>query len=168
MALYELRTYTLRVGAMAEAVKLYQELGFPALQRGGHDKKLIGYFQSDTGTINQLVHLWKFEDDTDRRAHWSAVFCEQRLRGGIRLEIPPIGDDPGGEAPSCCAVGTSSVDSKPAPRRGSDAYAFRAQSAAYPTIAFIGEVLAELIRYRSLSPRIWRRIAGCTELFTQR
>ena len=32
MALYELRTYTLRVGAMAEAVKLYQELGFPALQ----------------------------------------------------------------------------------------------------------------------------------------
>ena len=35
MALYELRTYTLRVGAMAEAVKLYQELGFPALQKGG-------------------------------------------------------------------------------------------------------------------------------------
>jgi hypothetical protein len=25
MTLYELRTYTLRVGAMAEAVKLYQE-----------------------------------------------------------------------------------------------------------------------------------------------
>ena len=39
MALYELRTYTLRVGAMAEAVKLYQEIGFPALQKGGHDKK---------------------------------------------------------------------------------------------------------------------------------
>jgi hypothetical protein len=30
MALYELRTYTLRVGTMAEAVKLYQEIGFPA------------------------------------------------------------------------------------------------------------------------------------------
>ena len=42
MALYELRTYTLRVGAMAEAVKLYQELGFPALQKGGQDKKLVG------------------------------------------------------------------------------------------------------------------------------
>jgi hypothetical protein len=41
MALYELRTYTLRVGAMAEAVKLYQELGFPALQKGGQDKKLV-------------------------------------------------------------------------------------------------------------------------------
>ena len=63
MALYELRTYTLRVGAMAEAVKLYQEIGFPALQKGQHDKKLVGYFQADTGTINQLLHLWKFDDD---------------------------------------------------------------------------------------------------------
>jgi len=30
-ALYELRTYTLHVGKMAEAVRLYQEIGFPAL-----------------------------------------------------------------------------------------------------------------------------------------
>jgi hypothetical protein len=52
MALYELRTYTLRVGAMAEAVKLYQEVGFPALQNGGQDKKLVGYFQTDTGTMD--------------------------------------------------------------------------------------------------------------------
>jgi hypothetical protein len=46
----------LRVGAMVEAVKLYQEIGFPALQKGKHDKKLIGYFQVDTGTINQILH----------------------------------------------------------------------------------------------------------------
>jgi len=73
MALYELRTYTLRVGTMAEAVKLYQELGFPALRKGGHDKHLVGYFQADTGTSNQIVHLWKFEDDADRRAHWAVI-----------------------------------------------------------------------------------------------
>ena len=54
MALYELRTYTLYVGKMAEAVKLYQEIGFPALQKAGQDKKLVGYFQSDTGTIINL------------------------------------------------------------------------------------------------------------------
>jgi hypothetical protein len=57
MALYELRTYTLHVGKMAEAVKLYQEIGFPALQKGRQDKKLVGYFQSDTGTINQLLDI---------------------------------------------------------------------------------------------------------------
>ena len=52
MALYELRTYTLRVGAMAEAGKLYQEVCFPALQNGGQDKKLVGYFRTDTGTMD--------------------------------------------------------------------------------------------------------------------
>ena len=30
-------------------------------------------FIADTGVINQLVHLWKFEDDADRRAFWSGV-----------------------------------------------------------------------------------------------
>jgi len=63
MTVYEMRTYTLHVGKMTEAVKLYTEHGYPALQKGGQDKKLIGYFQADTGTINQLVHLWKFDDE---------------------------------------------------------------------------------------------------------
>ena len=40
MALYEMRTYTLYVGKMAEATKLYQELGFPALKKGGHDSRV--------------------------------------------------------------------------------------------------------------------------------
>ena len=57
MALYEMRTYTLYVGKMAEAQKLYTELGFPALKKGGHDKNLVGYFVADTGMINQLVHI---------------------------------------------------------------------------------------------------------------
>ena len=65
MALSEMRTYTLYVGKMAEAQKLYTELGFPALKNGGHDKNLLGYFVADTGMINQLVHLWKFKDDGD-------------------------------------------------------------------------------------------------------
>ena len=34
MALYEMRTYTLYVGKMGEAVKLYTELGYPALKKG--------------------------------------------------------------------------------------------------------------------------------------
>ena len=76
MAIYELRTYTLYVGKMSEATKLYGEEGWPELERGGFGKKLIGYFTSDVGTINQLVHLWRFEDDTDRRNHWSTLFAD--------------------------------------------------------------------------------------------
>ena len=38
MTVYEMRTYTLHVGKMGEAVKLYTEFGYPALQKGGQDK----------------------------------------------------------------------------------------------------------------------------------
>ena len=90
MALYELRTYTLYVGKMAEAVALYQQLGFPAFKKGGHDKNLIGYFQSDTGTLNQIVHMWKFEDDAARRAHWAAVFANKDFTEGFVLKFRPL------------------------------------------------------------------------------
>jgi hypothetical protein len=90
MAPYELRTYTLHVGKMAEAVNLYQEIGFPALQKGGQDKKLVGYFQSDTGRINQLLHLWKFDDDADRRAHWAAVFANKDFVEGFASKFRPL------------------------------------------------------------------------------
>ena len=76
MALFELRTYTLYVGKMGEVTKLFLEEGWPALEKGGFAKKLVGYFVTDVGTINQLVHLWRFEADADRRNHWSTLFAD--------------------------------------------------------------------------------------------
>lgn len=90
MTVYEMRTYTLQVGKMPEAVKLYTEYGYPALQQGGHDKKLIGYFQADTGTINQLVHLWKFDSDADRRAHWAAVYSNKAFMEDFAARFRPL------------------------------------------------------------------------------
>jgi hypothetical protein len=78
------------VDVLNDAVKLYQELGFPALRKGGHDKHLVGYFQADTGTINQIVHLWKFEDDADRRAHWAAVFANKDFVEGFASKFRPL------------------------------------------------------------------------------
>lgn len=74
MAIYELRTYTLYTGKLGEAVKLYKEVGWPALEK--HGDKLVGYFTGDVGAMNKIVHIWKFKDDADRRAHWDAVFSD--------------------------------------------------------------------------------------------
>lgn len=79
MALFELRTYTLYVGKLSEAIQHYSNLGWPALQKGGFDAKLVGYFTTDVGTINQLVHLWKFDDDADRRNHWTTLFADEEF-----------------------------------------------------------------------------------------
>lgn len=90
MAVYEMRTYTLYVGKMSEAVKLYTEFGFPALKNGGYDRCLIGYFQADTGEINQLVHLWKFDDDAARRAHWASLFADKPFMEGFAAKFRPL------------------------------------------------------------------------------
>ena len=90
MAIYEMRTYTLHVGKMAEATRLYQEFGFPALARGGHDANLVGYFFADTGTVGQLIHLWKFADDAARRAHWAAVFANMDFIEGFAVKFRPL------------------------------------------------------------------------------
>ena len=72
MPIYELRTYEVIVGKMAEVIELYRTEGYPAIER--HPKRLVGYFTGDIGAMNQLGHLWKFEDDADRRAFWRGIF----------------------------------------------------------------------------------------------
>lgn len=66
MAIYELRTYTFKPGRMAEGIELYLSEGWPVLSR--RQDKVVGYFTGDVGTLNQVVHLWRYEDDSDRRA----------------------------------------------------------------------------------------------------
>jgi hypothetical protein len=90
MSLYEMRTYTLHPGKMGEATKHYHELGYPALTRGGFDKYLVGYFIADTGMLNQLVHIWKFEDDNDRRAFWARLRADKDFMEGFFPNFRPL------------------------------------------------------------------------------
>ena len=78
MPLYEQRTYTLQVGKMAEAVELYKTMAWPALERLGGDK-LVGYFTGDIGALNQIIHIWRFDDDADRRAFWAKLFADDEF-----------------------------------------------------------------------------------------
>lgn len=75
--IYEKRTYCVVVGQMAEVVRLYSTLGWPALEAGGFSRNLIGYFTSDTGELHQLVHLWRFESDDARREFWKKLFADE-------------------------------------------------------------------------------------------
>lgn len=88
MALYEMRTYTLIVGKMADVVQLYKTEGWPALQK--HPQKLVGYFTGDIGAMNQLIHIWKFDDDADRRAFWAGVFSDEQFMAFARQLRPMI------------------------------------------------------------------------------
>lgn len=73
MTIYEKRTYDIGLSGIGEVVKLYRSEGWPALEAGGFDEYLVGYFISETGTLHQLIHLWRFEDDAARRDFWKRL-----------------------------------------------------------------------------------------------
>lgn len=88
--LYEKRCYDVTVGQMAEVIRLYQSEGWPALEAGGFAKHLIGYFISDTGELHQLVHLWRFDGDDERRAFWRRLFEDEDFMAFARQLRPLI------------------------------------------------------------------------------
>ena len=62
----EMRTYKIKPGAIAEYYRIYETEGL-AIQRRILGN-LIGYFHTDIGPLNQIVHLWGYEDLADRAA----------------------------------------------------------------------------------------------------
>ena len=78
--IFELRTYTLQPGKSSEYWQHYISGGFKA-QDPRLKGQLIGYFQSESGPLNQIVHFWKYDDLSQRaelraanyaRADWDA------------------------------------------------------------------------------------------------
>jgi NIPSNAP protein len=62
--IYELRTYTLVPGKQGEYLRLSAEVGRKA--RGDKYGKLEGFWSTEFGTLNQVVHLWQFADLNER------------------------------------------------------------------------------------------------------
>jgi len=87
--IYEKRTYDVRVGEMQEVKRLYGTEGWSAIRTGGYDKHLIGYFTSDTGDLHQLIHLWRFENDADRREFWAKLFADEKFMAFAK-QIRPL------------------------------------------------------------------------------
>ena len=68
----EMRTYTLHVGRVAEYLRIYEAVGLETQKRilG----KLVGYYTAETGDLNQVIHMWGYEDMVDRTARRTALF----------------------------------------------------------------------------------------------
>ncbi len=67
----DLRTYTMVPGRLRAFLTLYEAEGFPVQVR--HQGQPIGYFTTETGTHNQVVHLWGYESAADRERRRDAL-----------------------------------------------------------------------------------------------
>ena len=82
----EMRTYTLKPGTVPEYLRLYEEKGLRV-----HREilgNLIGYFTTEIGDINQVVHLWGYSSFEDRQQRRSKLVANEEWREFLKLAQP--------------------------------------------------------------------------------
>ena len=72
----DLRTYTLRPGGLSPYLDLYVREGFPV--HTSHVGPPLGYYATEIGELNQVVHLWGYESLADREQRRAALDADPR------------------------------------------------------------------------------------------
>src|ERR1700760_4251834 len=79
--IYELRTYTVKPGTVGDMVKAASTVSRDV--RGDNYGKLEGYWSTEIGPLNQVMHLWSYKDYDERtrlraelskNARWTAEY----------------------------------------------------------------------------------------------
>jgi len=61
----EIRTYQLKNGSLPIYLKAVEQTGIAIQQK--HLGRLIGYYSSEIGAINEIVHIWAYSSLDDRQ-----------------------------------------------------------------------------------------------------
>lgn len=70
----EQRTYTARPGCVPEYFRLYEAFGLvPQLRIL---ERMVGYYRTEVGPLNQVVHLWAYDGLEDRRRRRAALVAD--------------------------------------------------------------------------------------------
>lgn len=102
--LVDLRTYTIRLRRMGEFLEVFDRLAMPVQLR--YLGRPLGIFTSAVGPLNQVVHLWGFDDmgefqrrhaERDRDPDWPAylkasadLIVAQENRLILRADMPSL------------------------------------------------------------------------------
>ena len=74
--IYEMRTYGMKIGSVPAYLELVEEEGIQ-IQKG-HLGELVGYFSTEIGPLNEIVHIWAFADLADRAARRAKLAADPR------------------------------------------------------------------------------------------
>ena len=80
------RTYTLQPGKLVELLQLYEKEGL-AIQ-SGHLGKPFGYFFTEVGTLNQIVHMWAYESMAEREKKRAAMQADPKWQAYLVKAAP--------------------------------------------------------------------------------
>ena len=82
----EQRTYTTHPGKWRDYLALYQAEGLAVQQRilG----RMAGYYYSEAGALNQIVHLWAYQDLNERAERRAALAADAQWQSYVRKMLP--------------------------------------------------------------------------------
>ena len=67
----EERIYTLQVGKAGEYFKNYEEFGMKVQLK--HLPNMVGYYTTEVGELNLVIHMWAYDDLNERDRRRSAM-----------------------------------------------------------------------------------------------
>ena len=70
----EERIYRLAIGAVPEYCRIYQELGMEVQLR--HLPHMVGYYFTEIGGLNTMVHLWAYDSLDQREKCRAAMYAD--------------------------------------------------------------------------------------------
>jgi hypothetical protein len=73
---YEMRTYRLRTGTLPDYLRQVEEAGITVQEE--HLGRFVGYFFSEIGRLNEIVHIWAYESLDDREQRRTALAHDPR------------------------------------------------------------------------------------------
>ncbi len=86
--IYEFRTYTTPPGKAPLLAKYSAEIGRPI--RGDDHGKLEGYWLTEVGPLNQVMHLWSYEDMNHRAEVKAALAVNPAWRNEYLTQAGPL------------------------------------------------------------------------------
>ena len=79
--IYDFRMYTLKPGAVPDYMAAVKDVALPL--RLSHGIKLAGWYYSDIGELNQVVHIWAYRD----HAHMAESKAKVTGLGRVEAEL---------------------------------------------------------------------------------
>ena len=84
----ELREYDLVVGGIGKFLAAYREHGYQ-IQRL-HLGEPVGWYTTEIGELNQVVHLWRYPSFQDRAERRTRLFEDPGWLGYVSMTTPLI------------------------------------------------------------------------------
>ncbi|BEP71422.1 MULTISPECIES: NIPSNAP family protein [unclassified Variovorax] len=86
--LVEQRTYTLHPGQINAYLSLYEAEAL-AIQRRILGR-MVGYYRSEIGVLNQVVHLWAYTDLAEREQRRAVLLADEGFKAYVREMLPML------------------------------------------------------------------------------